>query len=386
MRYQPEVKVVVGINASRARSGGAKAHLIGLLRDGEPTASGIDRIHVWADGDLARLLPERPWLVVHPLASTRRSLLRALAWERFRLAELVGAEGCQLLLNVDAGSVCRFRPCITMSRDMLSFEPGEIWRYGPSRAFLRLAALRYAQVSSLRHADGAIFLTNYASKVIQRSTGRLRSVAIIPHGVGDEFRRPIHAGNKGLQRPIKCLYVSNTAPYKHQWHVVEAIARIRDRGHEVTLTLLGDKRSRSGPKLEKYVSSFDPHSDFVILKGAVPHQELPSHLADADIFVFASSCENMPNSLIEAMAAGLPIACSNRGPMPEVLGEAGIYFNPEDPPSIASAILELINDGALRERLRHEAKARADAHSWARCSAETFGFVADILTSVECRR
>lgn len=378
--------MVVGVNASRARSGGAKAHLIGLLRDGAPTTSGIEQVHVWADRHLAESLPERPWLVVHPLTNARSSLLRELAWERFRLPGLVDAEGCQLLLNVDAGSVCRFRPCITMSRDMLSFEPGEIWRYGPSRAFLRLAALRYAQVSSLRHADGAIFLTKYASDVIQRSTGRLRRVAIIPHGVGDEFRRPIPAGKECRTRPIKCLYVSNTAPYKHQWHVVEAIARIRDRGHDVTLTLLGDKRSRSAPRLERCVRRFDPDSNFVILKDAIPHRELPSHLAEADIFVFASSCENMPNSLIEAMAAGLPIACSNRGPMPEVLGEAGTYFNPEDPTSIASAILELMTDGALRERLRHEAKARADAHSWARCSAETFGFVADILAGLAPRQ
>ena len=78
--------------------------------------------------------------------------------------------------------------------------------------------------------------------------------------------------------------------------------------------------------------------------GFVPHDDLPSLLAGADLFVFASSCENMPNTLVEAMAIGLPIACSDRGPMPEVLRDGGVYFDPENPESIAAAIETLIRD------------------------------------------
>jgi glycosyltransferase involved in cell wall biosynthesis len=65
-------------------------------------------------------------------------------------------------------------------------------------------------------------------------------------------------------------------------------------------------------------------------------------LLKSDIFVFASSCENMPNTLIEGMAAGLKIACSSRGPMPEVLKDAGYYFDPESPVSISKAIEQII--------------------------------------------
>jgi glycosyltransferase involved in cell wall biosynthesis len=63
----------------------------------------------------------------------------------------------------------------------------------------------------------------------------------------------------------------------------------------------------------------------------------------------------MPNILLEAMAAGLPIACSNRGPMPEVLGTAGLYFNPENPAEIACAIRTVIDEqrqGALALPIR----------------------------------
>ena len=62
----------------------------------------------------------------------------------------------------------------------------------------------------------------------------------------------------------------------------------------------------------------------------IPYHELHSEYKDADLGVFASSCENLPIILIEKMASGLPIACSNKGPMPEVLGSAGVYFDPEN--------------------------------------------------------
>ena len=59
------------------------------------------------------------------------------------------------------------------------------------------------------------------------------------------------------------------------------------------------------------------------------HDDLHQKYLDADLGLFASSCENMPNILLETMGAGLPIACSNRQPMPEILKNGGEYFDPE---------------------------------------------------------
>ena len=98
--------------------------------------------------------------------------------------------------------------------------------------------------------------------------------------------------------------------------------------------------------------------------GFVQHDELPALLASADLFVFASSCENMPNTLVEAMAAGLPIACSDRGPMPEILQEAGVYFDPEDVPSIADAVARIVSDAELRTRIAQRARRLSEQYSW----------------------
>ena len=117
---------------------------------------------------------------------------------------------------------------------------------------------------------------------------------------------------------------------------------------------------------------------FITYRGAVPYENLDAIYAAADIGVFASSCENMPNILLEGMAAGLPMACSHMGPMPEVLGDAGIYFDPEDANSIARALRELIESPDLRAQLARAAFDRAQAFSWKRCADETFGFLARI--------
>jgi glycosyltransferase involved in cell wall biosynthesis len=240
-----------------------------------------------------------------------------------------------------------------------------------------LILLYFIQNRSLRTADGVIFLTQYAADVIQRATGKLSHVAVIPHGVSEAFRgiaRP-SSGNEGGGRKVRCLYVSNAAMYKHQWHVVKAIAEVRRRGHAIELNLVGGGSGRAQQLLDEAISRYDPEHCFVHCAGFVQHDELRAALADADIFVFASSCENMPNTLVEAMAAGLPIACSNRGPMPEVIGDAAILFDPEDSATIADAVEALVRDPELRARCAALAQARARSYSWSRCGDETWEFL-----------
>ncbi|HUI65290.1 MAG TPA: glycosyltransferase, partial [Bacteroidota bacterium] len=108
------------------------------------------------------------------------------------------------------------------------------------------------------------------------------------------------------------------------------------------------------------------------------YEKLPSLYRQADGFVFASSCENMPNILLEAMASGLPIACSEREPMPELLGDAGVYFDPVKPEAIAKTLGQFLHDQVLRERLAHQAYTRSQAYSWTRCARETFSFLSRV--------
>jgi len=357
--------------------------LVGILGNGEPLEYGFGEVHVWGYPKLLAALPSRPWLHRHCPDCAKQSIGHQLFWERFRLPEELRVAGCCLLFNVDAGSVCRFRPAVTASRDMLSYEPGEMQRYGFSRARLRLWALKHVQNASLRRANGVIFLTRYAGKVIQGACGRLAKVAYIPHGIGEEFRQVIPPKIGSRDEPIRILYVSNVAPYKHQWNVVEAVHRLRAQGYDLRLQLVGGGGGPAWDRLMNVLGVLDPDRKFVEMHPLVEHKKVPGFLAQAHLFLFASSCENMPVTLLEAMAAGLPIVCSARGPMPEVLRDGGIFFDPENSLSISHALHELMASPGRRETSAARTRQLADEYSWGRCARETFTFLQETYNS--CR-
>jgi glycosyltransferase involved in cell wall biosynthesis len=373
----PNPELVIGIDASRNRSGGAKRHLVSILGAADPRAYGIREVHVWSYKSLLDALPDAAWLVRHGPRHLEQSLLSQLWWQYRHQAEEARAAGCDIMLYTDAGTLGRFRPCVVMSRDMLTYAPTEVSRYRFTRAWLRLWFRYYVQASAMRRADGVVFLTEYAAAAIQPVTGPLGRVAVISHGVGEEFRDVARASDApgNLPRPVRCLYVSNVDRYKHQWHVVSAVAALRRKGLDVVLTLAGGGAGSAQARLDAEIARLDPGRTFVRALGFVEPEHLPALLQRADIFVFASSCENMPNTLVEGMAAGLPIACSGRRPMPDILEDGGVYFEPEDPDSIAGAIEALIVDDGARRARAQRAFDIARQFSWARCADQTWRFL-----------
>jgi glycosyltransferase involved in cell wall biosynthesis len=181
-----------------------------------------------------------------------------------------------------------------------------------------------------------------------------------------------------LLDPLRVVYVSTVEVFKHQWCVVEAIGRLHDEGLPIRLDLYGSARASLLSRLTKAIDRVDPSRKFIRYWGEMDYKEIDRCYAAADVCVFASSCENMPNILIESMAAGLPIACSSRGPMPEILGDAGVYFDPEKPASIADAVRQLALDPGLRAEKAAAASKAALQFSWSRCADETFDFLASV--------
>lgn len=372
-------QLTIGIDASRNRSGGAKSHLIGILSECDPAKHGIQAIHVWAFRALLDQLPDRPWLIKHNPKALEQSLIKQLWWQATALAGEVKSAGCDILFTTDASTLCRFKPMVVLSQDLLSYEPGMMRYYGFWLARLRLLAILVLQNLAFRRAAGVIFLTRYAAKVIQQSCGRLPSIVCIPHGVDEAFKksRQVNTWPVAGERSIRCIYVSNAEMYKYQWVVVKAIAALRQRGHNLSLTLVGGGKGPAQKLLEDSIALLDPVGVFVKQLDFLPKDDLPTHLVQADLFVFASGCETFGITLLEGMAVGLPIACSNRSSLPETLQDGGVYFDPEDVDSIAAAIEQIIQSPALRLAIAQRAKAFSQHYNWKRCADETWVFVAE---------
>lgn len=372
--------MVIGIDASRNRSGGARAHIIGILTGINDLPEEISEVHIWSYDELLNSLPDYTWLKKHAPQSLKKGIIFQLWWQYKSLQLSAKKYKIDILLNTDAGTVCRFSPAITMSRDMLSYEKGEMKRFGWSLQRLRLLILKYVQNYSLKNSLAAIFLTKYASEVIQRSSGAITNFTIIPHGISENFRinNRVWKNSDKISEPIACVYVSNIAFYKHQCKVAQAITSLKKKGINLTIDFVGGGTGEAQWEFDKCVSYLDPDKSFIKQQDFISHSALPVILSKSDLFIFASSCENMPNTLIEGMCSGIPIACSNRGPMPEVLKNGGVYFDPEDSISIAGAIEFLIRNEKERKEFANRSQILSFQYSWKRCRSETFEYIIDM--------
>lgn len=375
----------LGIDATNIRQGGGVTHLSQLLQAGDPAVAGFNRVTVWACQSTAATLPERSWLVKHSAPWMEAALPWRMAGQQLQLPRYLVDAGCDVLFSPGGTlpSWCSV-PAVTMSQNMLPFEPLEAARFGRlSPVCLKMWLLRYTQSRSFRRADGMIFLTRYAETVVSKALGGLRNpAALIPHGVEPRFlqlprpQRQLAACSLG--NPFRVLYVSILMPYKHQMELARAASQLRAEGMPIEIRFIGAPWGDYGREFRGLLDSLDPKREFLLWSGAEPFNSLHAFYQSADVFVFASSCENLPNILIEAMAAGLPIASSDRGPMPEVLADAGVYFDPEVPTSVADALRKLALDASLREKLAGVAWRKAQAYSWERCASDTFAFIAQV--------
>jgi glycosyltransferase involved in cell wall biosynthesis len=353
-----------------------------LLAAAEPAASGIRSVTVWGAPDILDQLPDAPWLQpVAPAGLGRNGLSRA--WWQQRGLGAAARRSADLLFSPGGTYLGSFRPFVTMFRNMLPFDAAERRRYGASVMRLKMELLRAAQTATFRRADGVIFLNDYARLVIRESSIAPAGMdAVIPHGLDARFfttpsaARPFSSYSTAA--PFRWLYVSAVHDYKRPWNVAEAAASLRAAGRPITLDLVGPPYPAALRRLRETLDRVDPAGGFITAAGGVAHRDLPECYRRADAFVFASTCENMPNSLLEAMAAGLPIACSDRQPMPEILGDGGVYFNPEVPASIAAAMVRLMDDQAERTRVSAIARNRATRYSWSRTAKDTFDFLARV--------
>lgn len=379
--------MILGIDASNISSGGGLNHLKNLLNCVDPTKYGFSSVVLWSSQATLDKLDNHAWLLKCNDSLLERGLLYRSYWKVAKLTGLVKASRCDLLFVPGGSYLGSISPVVTMSRNLLPFEFAELKRFGISFKALKLLLLRFIQSRTFRTVEGVIFLTEYAQSVVLKTVKHTdATLATIPHGLDAKFfnapKPQLSISNFRFDsKPVKAVYVSIIELYKHQWNVALAIKKLRDAGIPIELELIGPSSPLAFEKLKNTLNEIDSADSFCHYLGDIPNEELPSRLKESDICVFASSCENMPNILLECMASGLPIACSSRGPMPEILGDAGVFFNPEDVENIKEALELLCCSVELREEFSRKSYAAAKSYSWERCAESTFSFLRDVAVA-----
>jgi glycosyltransferase involved in cell wall biosynthesis len=372
------------LDASNLRHGGGLGHVAELIRHGDPARSGFDGGDVWAAPEVLDSLPESEQFRKRRDPMLGGGLLSRSWWQQTVLPDHLAREGVAVVFS-PGGIVPFAAPCprVTASQNMLPFEARERARYGWSRTRLRLELLRRLQIASFRRAEAVLFMSRYAMGEVGRQVGRFRGrTVLVQNGIDDRFRREPAPQRRieecSATEPFRWLYVSTIDAYKHQWVVAEAFAKLRAAGFPVAIDFVGAAFPGGRSRFLESLRRLDSGGTFLRYLGSVPFERLHAVYHQADAFLFSSSCENQPNILLEAMASGLPIACSERGPMPELAGDAAVWFDPESAESIAAAVSRLTGDPAERARLARSGWERSAMFRWDDCSKRTFDLLADL--------
>jgi glycosyltransferase involved in cell wall biosynthesis len=184
-----------------------------------------------------------------------------------------------------------------------------------------------------------------------------------------EARAGLPAGLRIPERYV--LYVARLEhPGKNHVRLLEAFAALK-RGTDLPhqLVLVGGRWS-GAEVIHARVAELGL-SDQVVFPGFVPNEAIPALYAAADAFVFPSLFEGFGIPVLEAMASGTPVCAARASSIPEVVGEAGLLFDPSDVPAMTECLTRLLRDQPLRQQLIAAGIERAAGFPWEEAAAAT---------------
>lgn len=248
------------------------------------------------------------------------------------------------------------------------------------RLFSRESSLRarmffdLSTLLALRSAQRVITLSRCARDDIARAYRVSPARIDVVYGAADKRFRP---ADPAIVAEVKTRYrlpdryvlcVASDKPHKNVGTLVEAW-RISTSGRCATAPLLVLAGHR-----DHGVLSFEHPA--VRDVGAVAEADLPALYSGALVFVYPSRYEGFGLPPLEAMACGAAVICSRAGSLPEVVGDAALLIDPDDPGALASAIDRVLADPALRATMSDAGRRRAAMFSWRRAAAETLAVYA----------
>jgi len=200
-------------------------------------------------------------------------------------------------------------------------------------------------------------------------------ITVIAEAAAPHFTPPpperIAAARQKYGLPDRYLVTVGTIePRKNLARLVEALAALRRDDPGLRLLVVGAR----GWLTEGFDAAIERHGqrEAVIELGYVPDADLPAVLGGAAAAVVPSLYEGFGLPALEAMACGVPVACSGTSSLGEVAGDAALTFDPQRVEGMVEALRRLLGDADLRTELRQKGLVRAAAFSWARAARETW--------------
>jgi alpha-1,3-rhamnosyl/mannosyltransferase len=209
-------------------------------------------------------------------------------------------------------------------------------------------------------------------------------VVVTPLAADEHFQPPPRAEiDRVRQRyalpPRYVLYFGSNKPHKNLPRLVQAVAQMKidTRGSEIGLVIAGhwDQRYPEAQQVTEQLGL----TNAVKFIGPIKDADLPALYGGAELFVFPSEYEGFGLPVLEAMACGAPVVCSNRSSLPEVAGDAALLCDPHNIESLARTIEQVLTDRDLRLTLAQRSLNRAAQFSWEQTARSTLNVYRSLL-------
>ena len=256
---------------------------------------------------------------------------------------------------------------------LIKFPTPRATALGPVIYKIKNLAYKLVIYSALKRARKVLAVSEYTKNdIVGQFKIKPDKIIVTYEGVAEL----VNAGESGeisevlkkynIGRPY-LLYVGNAYPHKNLEGLIKVFSEISKVKPELKLVLVG-KEDYFYRRLKQYAKNF---SNNIIFPGYVPDNELRALYAEATLYIFSSFYEGFGLPPLEAMAYGLAVVSSDKTCLPEILGEAAIYFNPDDETDMKNKIKEVLVNEKLRENLRERGYLQAKKYSWINCAKLT---------------
>ena len=304
--------------------------------------------------------------------SSKSSIVNKL-WHTFILPLRLLIDGTDLL-HLPWTTIYLFKVCPTVITILDVGEYSLPERYSRPIVIYRKAVLPII----VRLADRIITISGHSKQEIVRYLGvEPGKIEVIYCGVNKRFCLRDHSASVARIEAVYgnispyILYVGQIShPGKNLVRLIEAYSKLRKKGLTAhKLVLAGVKSLRAEAVFHK-IQDEGLETDVIYL-GYVPDRYLPTLYSASELFVYPSLFEGFGVAMVEAMASGIPVVASNTSALPEILGGAGILFDPLDVGEMAEAMRIAISDTRVRRELIAKGLTRASGFSWEEAAQRT---------------
>lgn len=227
-------------------------------------------------------------------------------------------------------------------------------------------------LSDCKKADALLVNSNFVKETFVQQGFDASKIVVLYLGVREDFLE-LKKSYK-LSKKIKLLFTGSFGFRKGGEYLLRALRLLEDIGVKCELTIVGGY-SEGKTLLEKYPSKN------INLTGVVPQDEIKAYLQNADLYVFPSLCEGCAQSGMEALAAGLPVIATYESGLPIENGVNGLIVKSKDEKAIVDAILRLVGDERLREKIGRTAMERMKNYTWDMYASDVVKLYTRLLNS-----